>query len=396
MSYRLLAAATNHPDPVNPYVGVFNARSIGALADRDVTVDAVVPRPFAPPIGPYSSYRRIPRTSPARGYTVHHPRFLYAIPKRLGYGLTGRSYASRVPAYADRTFDRPDVVHGFHLYPDAYGFSDYCDDRDVPLFATAHGTLLNQFESYSRGVRSKIRATLRACERVLCVSDALEKRVREYCPDADTAVVPIGADPSRFPTDQTDQIRHELDIPDESPVVLFCGHFSRQKGVDDLIETLPTLAETDAHYFFTGRDGDRRVPLETAIVDAGLADRATVMCDVPPLALRRLFAVADVFVLPSHSEGRPTVIYEAMAARTAVLATSVGGVPEQVTDGETGVVIPPGEPDALAHELELLCADPGQRETFATAGLERLRDHGWTWTDHAARLDRHYREAIDR
>lgn len=396
MSYRLLAAATNHPDPVNPYVGVFNARSIGALVDRELRVDAVVPRPFAPPVGPYSSYRRIPRTSPAQGYTVHHPRFLYAIPKRLGYGLTGRSYASRVPAYADRTFDRPDVVHGFHLYPDAYGFSGYCDDHDVPLFATAHGTLLNQFDSFGRGVRSKIRATLRACERVLCVSDALEERVQERCPTADTAVVPIGADPSRFPTDQTGQIRHELGIPEDGPVVLFCGQFSRQKGIDELIEVLPALAETDAHYFFTGRDGDRRVPLETAIVEAGLTNRATVMCDVPPLALRRLFAIADVFVLPSYSEGRPTVVYEAMAAETAVLATSVGGVPEQVADGETGVLIPPGEPDELYRELEALCAQPSRCDAFARAGLERLRERGWTWDDHATRLDRHYREAIDR
>lgn len=395
MTYRMLAAATNHPDFLNPYVGLFNARSIGALVNRDVNVDVVSPRPFAPPRGPYSDYRKIPAISRHGTYAVHHPRFFYGVPKRVFYGVAGTSYAKRVPQYIERTFTEPDIIHAYHIYLDGYGMIPYCRTHDLPLFVVAHGAALNEFNGFARGVRSKIRETLETCDEVLCVSEALACRATELVPGVDTRVVPIGAEPDVFPVDQNDRIRRELGIPFDASVVLFCGQYIERKGVNEIMEVLSDFEDSNAYFLFVGQDGDLRVPLQRAILDAGLTDQAQVQHDVTDVALHRFFAVADLLLLPSYSEGRPTVIYEAMASETAVLASNVGGIPEQVTNEETGRLIPPKDVNTLRNELRELCADKTRLQEMGEAGYRTLLEKGWTWKAHAERVERIHREYID-
>ena len=83
-----------------------------------------------------------------------------------------------------------------------------------------------------------------------------------------------------------------------------------------------------------------------------------------------------------------------MASRTAVLASNVGGIPEQVTDGETGRLIPPKDVDALRSELQELCADRIRLEEMGKAGYRKLLEEGWTWKGHAERVERIHREYI--
>ena len=396
MTYRMLAAATNHPDPVNPYFGLFNARSIQALTCRDVTVDVVSPRPFAPPLGPYSEYREIPPVSDGNGYSVHHPRFFYGVPKRLLYGLSGSSYAKRVPRYVEETFETPDVVHAYHIYLDGYGMMGYARDRDLPLFAVAHGAALNGFEEFGRGVRSRIRKTVEACDELLCVSETLARRAEEVAPGVTTRVVPIGADPGVFPVDQRDRIRRELGIPSDVPVVFFCGQYTERKGLNEVIDVLPGFEDSEVHFVFAGQDGELRRPLRNAILETGISDQVEIHYDVTDEALRRFFAIADLLMLPSYSEGRPTVIYEAMASETAVLASEVDGIPEQVSDGVTGRLIPPRDASALRDALREMCSDRARLREMGVAGYRRLVDEGWTWEAHAERVEGIHREYAER
>jgi hypothetical protein len=161
-----------------------------------------------------------------------------------------------------------------------------------------------------------------------------------------------------------------------------------------LAEILPTLDLPNTEFVFVGHGGDEEWTLRRALSSSPFTARH-VYTGITSLALRRWLAVADVLVLPSHAEGRPTVIYEAMAAETAVLSTTVGGVPEQVADGETGVLIPPGDTDRLRDELTSLSADRERLREMGRRGRERLVEQGWTWDDHAKRVHRLHREALE-
>ncbi len=392
--YSILASAVNHPDTIERYNGLFNHRILRSLAESGVSVDVVSPRPFAPPIGPHAEYGSIPAVENWGAYDVHHPRFWYLLPKRVFYGLAGDSFARRIPPYAERTFDTPDVVHACHVYLDGYGVLPYVRDHELPLFLVAHGTILNTFEDLPRGVREHVREALDAATGVLCVSDALADRASQLTDPKKVSTVPLGADPDRFPVDRRDAIRRELGVAADATVVLFVGQFLARKGVEEAIEVVRRVDDSDATFVFVGNGGDLAADVRAALADTDRSPRL-VFEGLPPVAVRRWFAVADVLWLPSHTEGRPTVVYEAMASETAVLASSVGGVPEQVVDGETGVLVAPTDVDGLEAGLRSLLADREATRAMGRAGHDRLLERGWTWAAHADRVRRHHREAIE-
>ncbi len=83
---------------------------------------------------------------------------------------------------------------------------------------------------------------------------------------------------------------------------------------------------------------------------------------------------ADLFVLPSHAEGLPMTVLEAMGAGLPVVSTRVGGIPEAVVDGETGILLEPGDVVCLAAALRTLAEDPGLRARMGVAGRDRVRE----------------------
>jgi glycosyltransferase involved in cell wall biosynthesis len=89
----------------------------------------------------------------------------------------------------------------------------------------------------------------------------------------------------------------------------------------------------------------------------------------------KIFPFAEFFILPSLWEGMPNAVLEAMAAGKPVVATEVGGVPELVLHGETGILLPPRDPDALARAILDLCTDPVKARTMGEAGRVRVQEH---------------------
>lgn len=382
LSYSLLASAINHPDRLNPLWGLFNHRSLDALARTGVDVTAAVPRPHAPPIGPYSEYREIPDRDTSFPYPVSHPRFFYYLPKSLFYHRTGDSVAATLADWVGTRQDSPDVLHGCHLYPDGYGLASLAEQQDCPVTAYVHGTIVNEFEQFNRPTRRRIETTLQSVDRLFCSGTAIQQRVHDIEPTAETQVVPIGATPSNFPTDRGAALRRELKLPADATVLLFCGALTEAKGVEDLLAVLPDL-DDDLYIAFVGHTGELQSAVRRTLDDPETPP-GRLLWQLDPVAVRRWFAVADLLVLPSYSEGRPTVIYEAMASQTPALATTVGGVPEQVAVDTTGWLIEPGDTDALRAHLQGL--SPERLNAMGYAAERRLRQNGWTWESHARRM----------
>jgi glycosyltransferase involved in cell wall biosynthesis len=133
------------------------------------------------------------------------------------------------------------------------------------------------------------------------------------------------------------------------PLAVTVARLHPQKGLEDLVDAAAMIAARTGLHFAIAGEGPSRASLEARIRAAGLEGRVALLgerLDVPGL-----LAGASLFVLPSHFEGLPSAIIEAMMASCPVVATTVGGNPELVVDGETGWLVPPGDPAALADVL---------------------------------------------
>jgi glycosyltransferase involved in cell wall biosynthesis len=180
--------------------------------------------------------------------------------------------------------------------------------------------------------------------------------------------VELGAD------DASTSLRAELGIPSDAPLIGEVGRLCDVKGQRELIAALADLP--DARAVLIGadleQDGAYQRELELEAERRGVRDRVFFAGrrDDAAAALAEL----DVFALPSWTEGLPLVVLEAMARRRPVVATSVGGTPEVVVDGETGLLVPPRDPKALAAALRRLLADADLRTRMGESGYRRVRD----------------------
>jgi glycosyltransferase involved in cell wall biosynthesis len=155
----------------------------------------------------------------------------------------------------------------------------------------------------------------------------------------------------------------------QGQVIGSAGRLDRQKGFDVLVDALALL---DGITAVVAGEGAERAALEQRAREAGVADRFLLPGsteDVPQL-LRAL----DVFVLPSRFEGLPLVLLEAMEAGVAIVAADVGGVAEAVVDGETALLVPPDDPDALAAAIRTLLENPELRGRLGRSAHERWQD----------------------
>jgi glycosyltransferase involved in cell wall biosynthesis len=168
-------------------------------------------------------------------------------------------------------------------------------------------------------------------------------------------------------------LRAELGIPDDAPLVGEIGRLCDVKGQRELIEALTQVPDVRA--VLVGADleqgGAYEADLERTAERLGVRDRVVFAGRRENAAA--LLAELDVLALPSWTEGLPLVVLEAMAQRRPVVATPVGGTPEVVVDGETGLLVPPRNPDALADALRRLLADADLRRRMGDAGYERVR-----------------------
>jgi len=166
------------------------------------------------------------------------------------------------------------------------------------------------------------------------------------------------------------EVRGELGVPEGDTLVLTVANLRPEKGYDVLLEAARLV---DGHHLPIRFAAVGRGPLERALRERhralGLDQRFTFLGQRDDVL--RLLVGSDVFLLASRQEGLPVVLMEATSVGMPIVATAVGGVPQVLTDGTDGLVVPPGDPVALAAATERLAADPGLRERLGRAARER-------------------------
>lgn len=191
-------------------------------------------------------------------------------------------------------------------------------------------------------------------------------------PAGKIVVIPNGVDTRRYRRrNEREKTRTALGLAADERAIAVVATFKEQKGHRFLIEAAAAAAADlpQVRYLLIG-DGELRADLEQRISAAGLADRFRLLGlrpDVP-----ELLAAADLFVLPSLWEGLPMALVEAMAAGLPVVATEVSGTRGVMVDGETGLLVPPGDAPALTRAITTLLCDPDRAAAMGAAGRRRV------------------------
>ena len=213
------------------------------------------------------------------------------------------------------------------------------------------------------GLQRVQRYAYTAAHRVVGNSQAAAARLRvEGVPDSKIDVIPNGIDLASFvPCRYSGRPRRILTV----------ACLREEKRIDVLIAAAPTILAKypDAEFWIAG-DGSCRELLVTLARDLGVLPRFRFLGHREDVAA--LLSEADLFVLPSRSEAFPNAVTEAMAAGLPVVATAVGGIPELVTDGQTGRLVPTGDPMALARAVLDLLDQPSRAAEFGRAGRRRI------------------------
>jgi glycogen(starch) synthase len=317
-----------------------------------------------PPTAPWVE-RITPRATIVRvGLPVPRPRQLYALPAAVLAPILGR---------------RADIVH-VHLGEDLAIVplaALAARAGGAPVVMTVHCSLA--YTLRTTGLKSAILHSLgglieRTAEgraaATLVYTQRLARLIRQGPGRPAVHIVRRGvnrrafADPGRDPFP---------DIPGR-PRVVFLGRIVGQKGVATLVRAVARLRTTGAQILFVG-DGAQRARIERLARELGVADRIRITGFVSHDRVPAVLASADLLVLPSDYEELGTVLLEAMQAGLPVVASRVDGIPEVVEDGVSGLLVPPGEPQALADAIDAVLSDPALAHRLAANASTHAGDH---------------------
>jgi len=222
--------------------------------------------------------------------------------------------------------------------------------------------------------RILLRASYRRIDRILAVSHAVEEALRKIGVSSAALTTQYLGVPElgSLPQDARREIRAHYGIPDASPVLVTMAFNSRMKAVDVLVSAFVDhlAAECpDLHVVIVGMEGLGEADGgDSAHSDSERLHWAGTRDDVRPY-----LAASDIYVQSSRAEAFGLAIVEAMRQSLPVVATKVGGIPEVVVDGETGVLVAPDSPTELAAAVAVLLADPDLARRLGRAGNERWR-----------------------
>jgi len=269
-------------------------------------------------------------------------------------------------------YERPDILHTHLIHADLYGVLAARLAGVPRVVSSRHND--DRFRTRPP-VRLLNRALWRGIDAGIAISGAIRAfslRV-EGAPAERLHTVPYGLDPATIPArpDARAALRAALGLPADALLVGSVCRLVEQKGLLYGLRGFAAVAGEipGAHYVIAG-DGPLRPALAAEARALGVSER------VHFLGWRddahAVFAALDVFLAPSLWEGFGLVFLEAMAHRLPVISTSVSAIPEIVTDGETGWLVPPRDTDALAGALRAALTDPAARQARGANGRARL------------------------
>lgn len=387
----VLWLTTEYPWQGDPVGGIFHRTAARCLVQAGVGVTVVSPTPMAPWPLPrirerWRRYAESPNRQLDGAVEILRPRYPV---------IPGDPAWSRIDASIDRVArgilaQRPeiDLIHAHYPAPMGMAAWRLARATGLPYVVTVHGSD-DVWRRSHRGRLAMYRRALREASGILAVSQSMADEVRQVA-GVNASLLPIGIDVSRFanPLMTREAARRELRLPPDHVVVLLVATLVPAKGVRPFVDAVVELG--DPYLAVVVGEGPE---FAYRASDAAARNRVDYRGAQPNEAIPLYLAAADMLILPSETEGLPTVLVEAGAAGVPIIASAVGGIPELLAS-DRGLLMPEVSTAAIVEAIATIRADPAT----ANARAERLRSfvvQEYDATANAQRLAGVYRAVVD-
>jgi glycosyltransferase involved in cell wall biosynthesis len=291
---------------------------------------------------------------------------------------------------------RVDLLHAHMFRAELLGTRAARAAHTPVIVATVHSSRVRSAEDIAA-----LALVTPSMDRLIAPSESIAAKVhREGRGAAEITVVPNGVDADRFRAHLTDAergaTRAAFGIPADAFVVGVVARLEPEKGHRHLLQAWPMVARgrPDAWLLLAGEGSEAdALRAQAGAMPAGIGNRIVLVGRQTDVAA--VTAALDVAVMPSLREAQGIAILEALAARRAVVASRVGGIPETIRHGVHGLLVPPGDPPALVRAILRLAGDPRLRARLGAAGACRV-DEAFSVTAAVRRIETIYLEELSR
>lgn len=304
-------------------------------------------------------------------------------------GALGRSRYLLYPLVARRLIHQlhPDVLHAHHAT--SYGLVGAISGYH-PFLIHTWGRDVMELPRGSRLYRWLVTFNLQRADAITATSQAMSRRINELlkCP-VQVTVIPFGVDLTLFNPKAFAKRRKGSEI-----TIGVVKSLEPVYGLDNLLLALALARQhcRNLRALLVG-DGSQRETLETMACDLGIEQHIEFAGTVDHARVPHMLSQMDLFVLPSRSEGFGVSAVEAMAMELPVIASDTGGLREVVVHGETGFLVPPDSPRALAQLIVQLARDPTLRSSLGRSGRARVTQE-FDWRENALRMETLYNSML--
>ena len=387
------------PNPSNPQSGIFVFEQLRSLSAMGISVYVISPVTWIPVglrhIKKWKKYQDIPDKDIVGDIPVIHPRAI-ELPQGRLLAISGFSYhlaCLKIVRFLMKE-QRFDLIHAHTILPDGFAAILLGKQLNLPVICTIHGSDINIYPNRNILNLWTTKWALKKANVCIAVSQRLREKIIDYGgEDLSVEVVYNGADPSVFAPVPKREARRKLNIPIDGDILLYVGNLISVKGVDDLINVFDQVRKQrkQMRLYIVG-EGERQNFLKEMVKNRGLGNNVVFVGRRPHSEIPLWLSAANCLVMPSLSEGFPTLLPEAMMIGIPIVGTNVGGIPEILIDSVTGILVPPGDVEALVTGINRL-ADEGLAERLAYQARQ-IALSKFTWESNARRMLEIYQSLI--
>lgn len=383
----LIVLSKNYPTNYSSHKGIFVEEQIRATKDKiDGSLTVISPIPWSPRIlwfaKKWMEYGKTEKYKVKDGNKVYYPRYL-VIPGKLFFPLQGFFMYLSVKALLKKVIKankNGTILHTHTILPDGLAGTLLKRKFKIPHICTVHGSDINLYPFRNKLSYLLTKYVLKQSDYIVTVSNKLKKKTLLIINAANnTSVIYNGADIEKFKPIPKEVARHKLGMKETNNIILFIGNLKAVKGVNYLLEAFAKLQEDkgkEIRLFLIG-DGEEKDKLILLTKSLKIENKVFFFGRRPHSEIPLWLNIADIFVLPSISEGFPTIIPEAMMCGIPVLASNVGGIPEIMTDSKTGYLVEPGNINQIKDRVKLLLDNKSVRQTISKTAIDESRKYTW-------------------